>query len=176
MGFLNFGKKKTADRDPDLEDLTVEEADYLRRLFAEMWPASEGTITLHGEYAQSSSGGQFGLYNLSRAAKAEPRITYQARGAESVRWTARSDLARVGTAPRPRTVAAEPNSPPATSPSLAAPPVEPEPVSASSQTAVAGPLAPLPPERSRKRRSGWPGRRPRSRSSRSSRPWMSPIA
>ncbi|MFD1789805.1 hypothetical protein ACFSC3_19795 [Sphingomonas floccifaciens] len=91
------------------------------------------------------------------AAKAEPRITYQARGAESVRWTARSDLARVGTAPRPRTVAAEPNSPPATSPSLAAPPVEPEPVSASSQTAVAGPLAPLPPERSRKRLSvsGW---------------------
>ena len=73
MGFLNFGKKKTAVRDPDLEDLTVEEADYLRRLFAEMWPASEGTITLHGEYAQSSSGGQFGLYNLSRAAKAEPR-------------------------------------------------------------------------------------------------------
>ncbi|MEV4735308.1 MULTISPECIES: hypothetical protein [unclassified Microbacterium] len=73
MGFLNFGKKKTADRDPDLDDLTVEEADFLRRLFAEMWPASEGTITLHGEYAQSSSGGQFGLYNLSRAARVEPR-------------------------------------------------------------------------------------------------------
>jgi hypothetical protein len=74
VGFLNFGKKKSAQEfDPDLDDLTVEEADFLRRLFAEMWPASEGTITLHGEYAQSSSGRQFGLYNLSRAVKLEPR-------------------------------------------------------------------------------------------------------
>ncbi|WP_223625098.1 hypothetical protein [Microbacterium sp. EST19A] len=74
MGFLNFGKKKSAQQiDADLDDLTVEEADFLRRLFAEMWPASEGTITLHGEYAQSSSGGQFGLYNLSRAVKLEPQ-------------------------------------------------------------------------------------------------------
>lgn len=74
MGFLNFGKKRSAKEfDPDLDDLTVEEADLLRRLFAETWPASEGTITLHGEYAQSSSGGQFGLYNLSRAVKLEPQ-------------------------------------------------------------------------------------------------------
>lgn len=74
VGFLNFGKKKSAQHaDPDLDDLTAEEADFLRGLFAELWPASESTITLHGEYAQSSSGDQFGLYNLSRAVRSEPR-------------------------------------------------------------------------------------------------------
>lgn len=74
VGFLNFGKKKSAQQfDPDLDGLTIEEADLVRRLFAQLWPASEGTITLHGECAQSSSGGQYGLYNLSRAVKLEPQ-------------------------------------------------------------------------------------------------------
>lgn len=74
VGFLKFGKKKSAQEfDPDLDDLTIEEADLVRRLFAELWPASEGVITLHGEYALSSSGTQFGLYNLSRAVKLEPQ-------------------------------------------------------------------------------------------------------
>ncbi|KJQ52970.1 hypothetical protein [Microbacterium sp. SA39] len=74
MGLLNFGKKKRASEfDPDLDDLTIEEADLLRRTFAQRWPASEGTITLHGEYAESSSGAQYGLYNLSRAVKLEPQ-------------------------------------------------------------------------------------------------------
>lgn len=72
MGFLNFGKKKVA-ADSDLDDLTTEEAAYLRELFARLWPTSEGTITLHGDYAESSSGHQYGLYNLSRAVKLEPR-------------------------------------------------------------------------------------------------------
>ena len=73
MGFLNFGKKKSAaEVDPDLDDLTKEQAALLRRLFAELWPAAEGTVTVHGDYAESSSGGQFGLYNLSRAVKLEP--------------------------------------------------------------------------------------------------------
>lgn len=74
MGFLNFGKKKSAaEVDPDLDDLTKEQAALLRRLFAEFWPAAEGTVTVHGDYAESSSGGQFGLYNLSRAVKLEPQ-------------------------------------------------------------------------------------------------------
>ncbi|WP_435744511.1 hypothetical protein [Microbacterium sp. PMB16] len=73
MGFLNFGKKKSAaEVDPDLEDLTKDEAATLRQLFADFWPTAEGTITVHGDYAESSSGGQFGLYNLSRAVKLEP--------------------------------------------------------------------------------------------------------
>jgi hypothetical protein len=73
VGLLNFGKKKAAVQfDPDLEGLTSDEAALLRRLFAELWPAAEGTITVFGDYAESSSGGQFGLYNLSRAVKLEP--------------------------------------------------------------------------------------------------------
>lgn len=77
MGFLKFGKKSTAaDPDPDLEDLTVREAALLRTLFAEKWPAAEGAITLHGDYAEGASGSQYGLYNLSRAVKLEPESNW----------------------------------------------------------------------------------------------------
>lgn len=73
MGFLSFGKKsKDAQPDPDLDDLTVREAALLRTLFASKWPAAEGAITMHGDYAEGESGVQYGLYNLSRAVKLEP--------------------------------------------------------------------------------------------------------
>ncbi|MFK0241407.1 hypothetical protein ACIQTX_11130 [Microbacterium sp. NPDC090281] len=77
MGFLNFGKKSNNSQpDPDLEDLTVREAALLRTLFASKWPAAEGAITLHGDYAEGASGAQYGLYNLSRAVKLEPESNW----------------------------------------------------------------------------------------------------
>lgn len=77
MGFLNFGKKSAAAQpDPDLEDLTVREADLLRTLFAQKWPATEGAVTMHGDYAEGESGAQYGLYNLSRAVKLEPESNW----------------------------------------------------------------------------------------------------
>ncbi|WP_217183768.1 hypothetical protein [Streptomyces sp. AC495_CC817] len=77
MGFLKFGKKSPGSQpDPHLEDLTVEEAALLRSLFAEIWQASHGPITVHGDYAENAAGAQFGLYNLSRAVRLEPQRSW----------------------------------------------------------------------------------------------------